>query len=128
MGNVYHKLGDFKKAQDNFQKSLKIATNNDYRLTEMDNYKSLYELHYINNNSKKALNFYQKYVSLRDSLFNNLNSEAFTNEISDEKLSLQLQVKVLKERVSVLLIVSIIVFLILVLMLIIQRIRIKQLN
>lgn len=70
LGNVYKEMNHFQKSTFYLEQSLKIATELDLTLTIMDNYKSYYELYYIQDRSHEALKYYQMYVSLRDSIFN----------------------------------------------------------
>jgi len=132
LGNVYKELGDFKKSEENLNFSLKIAQKLDLPLTIMDNYKSLYELNYLENNSKEALSFYQKYVSQRDSLFNEKSmlshDHASIPQSENELLGLKKQLLVLQEKFTYLLYSSAGMVGFLVLLLFFQRAKVKKLR
>jgi len=53
-----------------FSESIKLSQELGLKLTQIDNYKSLYEMYYLQNDAKNALIYYQSYVNLRDSIFN----------------------------------------------------------
>jgi tetratricopeptide (TPR) repeat protein len=94
LGCVYRELGDYKKAKDHFTQSLTISQELGLNLTKIDNYQSLYELYFVQNESKTALEYYQKYVQLRDSVFkNNPNIEInpSSETLQNEKLRLKKQ-------------------------------------
>jgi len=94
LGCVYRELGSYRKAQEHFTQSLAISQELGLNLTKMDNYQSLYELYYVQNESKIALEYYQKYVQLRDSVFkNNPNIEKNPSSVTlqNEKLLLKKQ-------------------------------------
>jgi tetratricopeptide (TPR) repeat protein len=74
MGNAHKELGHFEQAAKYFEQSLQIARQYGYAITEMDNYKSYYELFYLQDKPKEALDNYKKYVTLHDSLFNPKNT------------------------------------------------------
>jgi tetratricopeptide (TPR) repeat protein len=74
MGNAHKELGHFDQALHYFGQSLQLAQQNSYIITEMDNYKSYYELFYLQDKPKEALEYYKKYVTLHDSLFNPKNT------------------------------------------------------
>ena len=70
LGLVYKSMNKYSKAMDFLKRSLDIAAEKDFMLTMMDNYKEFYEIYYTMGKYKDALDYYQKYVSVRDSIFN----------------------------------------------------------
>lgn len=89
LGNVYKEMGEFKKSAQYLNESNVIAQDIDLTLTMMDNYKSYYELYYLQNMAKDALRYYQLYVNLRDSIFDSkLSSQkgGFYNSSRNEEL------------------------------------------
>ncbi len=129
IGNVQKEMSNFKEAAGNFMQSLELADNYDLHLTRMENYKSLYELEYIQNNSKQALAYYQKFVALRDSIFNkdaNALKEKFS--VDEETLELKKQL-VQKDKIfRYTIISSLIILIVMVLIILTQRLKIKQLS
>lgn len=83
LGNVYKELGQFELSNDYLNKSIDISIELDLKLTLIDNYKSYYELYYLQNQSSNALKYYQLYINLRDSVFNT-KGDTYTNFLTGE--------------------------------------------
>ncbi len=127
IGNVYKELGNFNAASNSYKQSLKIAIDLDLKLTQMDNYKSFYELYYFKNSSKKALMFYQKFVALRDSIFNKNSTAASGKYIINEELLQAKKELTQKNRLFIYtLVISIAIIIILIIMLLLQRAKIRK--
>jgi len=129
LGNVYKEMGEFKKSAQYLNQSNGIAKELDLKLTMIDNYKSYYELYYLQNMSKEALKYYQLYVNLRDSIFDSKQNvkkvEAHNTSINEEVLNLK---KELFEKVrfyKLLNIFSIVIIALLVLFVFYQRRKFK---
>lgn len=70
IGNVYSKINQKNKAIENYNKSLKLALQNNLPDIIIDNYFQLSELYKANNDFKNSYNFYVKYQQLKDSVYN----------------------------------------------------------
>ncbi len=131
LANVHKELGNYDEATLYLKKSLELSTRLGLFLTQMDNYKLFYELHFLQNNSKKALHYYQTYVHLRDSIFleNKNNGSIAVNLLAQNKeLSLKKELFQQKKNFKHLLISASIIMVILILVVFFQRIKIKQLE
>lgn len=131
LGNVYKELGNYDKAALYLNESLELSEQMGLYLTQMDTYKLFYELHYLQNNSKKALSYYQDYVHLRDSVFleNKDNGQLAVNLLAQNKeLSLKKELVQKKKNFKHLLLGSSLTILFLLLVVFFQQIKINQLK
>lgn len=131
LANVHKELGNYDKAALYLNESLELSTRLGLYLTQMDNYKLFYELHFLQNNSKKALHYYQAYVHLRDSVFleNKNNGSIAVNLLAQNKeLSLKKELVQQKKNFKYLLLGASITIVILLLVVFFQQIKIKQLE
>ncbi|MDQ3048191.1 MAG: sensor histidine kinase [Bacteroidota bacterium] len=78
IGVVYTDLGNFALAESYLMKGLEIAKTNNIRSVERQAYKSLTTL-FIKSKDPKAMEYYQKYDALKDSIF----SEESTKQIAE---------------------------------------------
>jgi two-component system, NarL family, sensor kinase len=74
IGLVLTNLGDYKKAEDYFKKALVISETNNIRSMQRMAYKSLAIL-YIKSKDPRAMEFYEKYDHLKDSIFSEESSK-----------------------------------------------------
>ncbi len=131
LANVHKELGNYDKSALYLDQSLELSTRLGLYLTQMDNYKLFYELHYLQNNSKEALYYYQAYVHLRDSVFmENKNNEPIAVNLlaQNKELSLKKELIQQKKNFKQLLLGSSLAIVVLVLVVFFQQIKIKQLE
>lgn len=78
IGEVQTKLGDFNQALSNLTEGLQIAKEIEDAERELYSYKALFEYYEITKNYNQSLDFYKRYSSLKDSVFNIQKSEQIT--------------------------------------------------
>ena len=78
IGEVQTKLGDFNQALSNLTEGLEIAKEIEDAERELYSYKALFEYFETTKNYNQSLEFYKKYSSLKDSVFNIQKSEQIT--------------------------------------------------
>lgn len=69
IGNTYLALNNFKEAEKNLLKAEKICTNQQMATTLIVIYKSFGDLYALTGKGNLAVNYYQKYANLKDSIF-----------------------------------------------------------
>lgn len=70
LGSAYIKKGELNKAEEYLNESLEISLSNKLIDEITDSYSLLAELNEKRDNPKLSLNYYKKYLSLKDSIFN----------------------------------------------------------
>lgn len=130
LGNVYKQIGQFSVSEKYLNQSITMANNLGLKKILMDNYESFYELYYVQNKSKQALQYYQLYVTLHDSLFNsqsNSNNE-IKSAINNDALVLTKKLFEQQRSHKIQLAVLFVILLILFIMLFYQRSKIVRLT
>ena len=75
LGKVYMKLGSYEKAKEVIAKGLEIARNKGLKKNVADGHKILYTMYKDLKNPSKALEHYEQYVTMKDSILSKENSE-----------------------------------------------------
>lgn len=70
IGNIYHSRKNYKKALEYCNKSLELAGNSDALGFMKDLYEVIYKSEFAMGNNKKAIADLEKYMTLKDSVFN----------------------------------------------------------
>lgn len=78
LGACYNHLGYFGNAIESYNKAIMLSRKNKYPILEKDTSLNLYELYKKANRHDKALQYYERYTTLKDSLFNEEKSRHIT--------------------------------------------------
>lgn len=70
LGNVYLDAGLYDQALLNYEKSLDVAENMGIRPLKLSTLQALSQLYKVNGNPRKALNYFEYYLALKDSMLN----------------------------------------------------------
>jgi signal transduction histidine kinase/Tfp pilus assembly protein PilF len=73
--DLFAKMKKFNKAKTNLNKALTIAEKYNLKLIKQESFKGLSELAEIQNNYKKANNYLQQYIAIKDTILNENNSK-----------------------------------------------------
>ncbi|MFZ2205558.1 MAG: tetratricopeptide repeat protein [Minisyncoccia bacterium] len=73
IGNIYIEKGNYIEAEEYLQEAIELATKTNSINEIMEDHSCFYKLYKKNNSPAKALYHYEKYVALKDSLFNKNN-------------------------------------------------------
>lgn len=110
LGTYHQKKGQYKLAENAFERSLQLAEEFQEQPNLKDAYRGLSEVHSLQGNYKKAFDYQQKYMSVKDSLFNvetikeisrlqkQFEAKKKDSEISQQKLQLETQKNELQKK------------------------------
>jgi tetratricopeptide (TPR) repeat protein len=134
IGRIYTKLKNYDEAETNIRKAIEIAGEIGVKSRELDSYEAMVELFEAKMEFKKALQFYKKYTSLKETLFNetkNLQIEELQTKYESEKK--ENEIALLKKsgeiqdlEKNLLLITLVLVFIIIIILLIRFRLKLKM--
>ncbi|MBA4239118.1 MAG: hypothetical protein C0448_00210 [Sphingobacteriaceae bacterium] len=70
LANLYEATKDYKKAEQNYFNAIDLARKDNTQNVILMSYKGLYKIYKLQNNTKLALDYHEKYMSLNDSIYN----------------------------------------------------------